>query len=152
MPVLGVKGLSNWVVVGDVTNTVKPAFAVAKKLEDSGRTVIRVSPYLRKQNVEKSKHTSNLSCCSDSVDAAAATSNDIYKKISDIPTNVQIDAVNLIISPRIGEEVLQEMANRKIRYCFIQPGADGGSVLSKAEELGIIVQQGCVLVQPLPPL
>jgi predicted CoA-binding protein len=130
-PVLGVKGLARWAVVGDVTNTAKPAFRVANKLESSGRTVYRVSPYVKDPSQQEDV---------------------VYKKLSDIPPETKIDAVNLIISPTIGVSVLEEMANRNIRYAFIQPGADGGNVLAKAKELGIIVEQGCVLVQPLPSL
>jgi predicted CoA-binding protein len=130
-PVLGVKGLARWAVVGDVTNPAKPAFRVANKLESSGRTVYRVSPYVKDPSKQEGV---------------------VYKKLSDIPPETKIDAVNLIISPRIGVSVLEEMANRDIRYAFIQPGADGGNVLAKAKELGIIVEQGCVLVQPLPSL
>ena len=127
-PVLSVKGLSRWAVVGDVSNTAKPAFRVASKLESSGRTVFRVSPY------------------------ADGKIMNTYKKLSDIPTEIKIDAVNLIISPRIGVSVLEEMSLLGIQYCFIQPGADGGNVLKKAKELGITVQQGCVLVEPLGSL
>lgn len=124
--VLGVQGLSRWAVVGDVTNPSKPAHAVANRIQDSGRTVYLVSPYARRPD------------------------EGIYKKLSDVPH--EIDAVNLIVSPRMGLKVLEEMAERNIRYCFIQPGADTPDVLSRAAELGIVVQQGCVLVQPLPPL
>lgn len=130
-PVLGVKGLERWAVVGDVTNPAKPAFRVANKLESSGRTVYRVSPYVKDASQQEGV---------------------VYKKLSDIPPETKIDAVNLIISPRIGVSVLEEMANRDIRYAFIQPGADGGNVLAKAKALGIIVEQGCVLVHPLPSL
>lgn len=131
-PVADVSGLTNWAVVGDVTNTAKPAFRVANAIESSGRTVFRVSPYARH--------------------AAGKGMDGVYKKLSDIPWDVHIDAVNLIISPRVGVEVLGEMAERNIQYCFIQPGADGPDVLAKATELGITVEQGCVLAQPLPRL
>ena len=60
--------------------------------------------------------------------------------------------VNLIISPKIGVGVLDTMASKGIKYVFIQPGADGGQVLPRAAELGLTVQQGCVLVTPLPSL
>mmetsp|Transcript_25996 Transcript_25996/g.39355 ORF Transcript_25996/g.39355 Transcript_25996/m.39355 type:complete len:165 (-) Transcript_25996:225-719(-) len=129
-PVLGVPNLRNWAVVGDVLNQQKPAFRVCQRLEDCGRNVYRVSPYKRKND--------SGSVC--------------YTSLEDIPDDITIDAVNLIISPGIGTKVLETMATKKIQYVFIQPGADGGDVLSRADELGLTVQQGCVLVTPLPDL
>eukprot|EP00547_Thalassionema_nitzschioides_P010546 CAMPEP_0194227832 /NCGR_PEP_ID=MMETSP0156-20130528/43061_1 /TAXON_ID=33649 /ORGANISM="Thalassionema nitzschioides, Strain L26-B" /LENGTH=181 /DNA_ID=CAMNT_0038960327 /DNA_START=424 /DNA_END=969 /DNA_ORIENTATION=- len=131
-PVLGVPNLRNWAVVGDVLNEQKPAFRVCQRLEEYGRTVYRVSPY----NTRKKKETNII----------------VYPSLEEIPDDITIDAVNLIISPRIGTTVLESMAKKNIQYAFIQPGADGGGVLSRADELGITVQQGCVLVTPLPEL
>ena len=123
-PVLGKwTNLKRWAVVGDVLNKNKPAFDVCARLEDCGRTVYRVSPYSKGE-------------CFTSIDAIEEP----------------VDAVNLIISPKLGLGVLDSMAAKGIQYAFIQPGADGGDVLPYAEKLGITVQQGCVLVTPLPKL
>ena len=132
-PVLGVPGLRHWAVVGDVLNARKPAFSVCSRLEDCGRKVYRVSPYIRE------------------------TTNECYKTFDELVVdndnkNVKIDAVNLVVSPRIGVTILERMAKEGIKYVFIQPGADGGDVLARASELGLTVQRGCVLVTSLPEL
>ena len=123
-PVLGVANLKRWAVVGDVLNQAKPAFDVCARLEACGRTVYRVSPYAKAGE------------CFSSLDAIDAP----------------IDAVNLIISPKIGVGVLDAMVAKGIKYVFIQPGADGGDVLPRAAQLSLTVQQGCVLVTALPKL
>jgi len=131
-PVLSVQGLSRWAVIGDVTNRNKPAFRVAERLKQSGRDVYLVTPYTR---------------------ADISESGDIlYRQLSDIPVQVKIDAVNLIISPRAGVKALEQMKERGIRFCFMQPGADTSDVVDKAKELGITFQRGCVLVEELPSL
>ena len=144
-PVLGAHP-RRWAVVGDVLNQNKPAFDVAARLEACGRNVARVSPYCK--------------------------SGEVATSLEAVPG--EIDAVNLIISPKLGVDVLEAAAARGIkcaaawdpytkhraftgrrsacRYVFIQPGADGGEVLPRAAALGLTVQQGCVLVTPLPPL
>mmetsp|Transcript_20137 Transcript_20137/g.27977 ORF Transcript_20137/g.27977 Transcript_20137/m.27977 type:complete len:155 (-) Transcript_20137:451-915(-) len=76
-PVLGVKGLSTWAVVGDVLNTAKPAFRVAQRIESSGRTTYRVSPYAKTESLSPAEK--------------------LYKSFQDIPLNTKIDAVNLIV-------------------------------------------------------
>mmetsp|Transcript_49383 Transcript_49383/g.158960 ORF Transcript_49383/g.158960 Transcript_49383/m.158960 type:complete len:135 (-) Transcript_49383:69-473(-) len=122
-PVLGAHP-RRWAVVGDVLNQNKPAFDVAARLEACGRNVARVSPYCK--------------------------SGEVATSLEAVPG--EIDAVNLIISPKLGVDVLEAAAARGIKYVFIQPGADGGEVLPRAAALGLTVQQGCVLVTPLPPL
>mmetsp|Transcript_33196 Transcript_33196/g.48714 ORF Transcript_33196/g.48714 Transcript_33196/m.48714 type:complete len:129 (+) Transcript_33196:196-582(+) len=122
-PVLSVKGLARWAVVGDVTNSLKPAFRVCERIEGTGATVYRVSPYGKHEGV--------------------------FTKLSEIPSDTKIDAVNLVVSPSVGVIALEEMKQRDIKYCFIQPGADGGDVLTTAAKLGITVQRGCVLMQDM---
>jgi predicted CoA-binding protein len=68
----------------------------------------------------------------------------------DIPQTIKIDAVNLCINYRIGLTVLEEMKQRGIKYCFFQPGADQGEeIIRKVEELGIVYQRGCMIVEPM---
>ena len=92
-PVLGVPDLKRWAVVGDVLNQAKPAFDVCKRLESCGRTVYRVSPYAKDGE------------CFSSLDAI------------DEP----IDAVNLIISPKLGVGVLDAMVRRADSYIIPLP-------------------------------
>ncbi|KAK7236844.1 nucleoside-triphosphate diphosphatase [Aureococcus anophagefferens] len=61
-----------------------------------------------------------------------------------------VDAVNLVVSPKIGERELEAIAASGTRYVFLQPGADGARVVLAARRLGLVVQRGCVLVDEFP--
>ena len=126
MSVLQQPGLRVWAVVGDVLNTMKPASSVVQRLQKSGRQVLLVNP-----------RDETGQCFTDLATAAA---------------EAPIDAVNLIINPKIGLGVVRDMKDLGIKHLFIQPGADTPPVLAEAERLGLTVEQGCVLVQSIPPL
>ena len=85
-PVLGAHP-RRWAVVGDVLNQNKPAFDVAARLEACGRNVARVSPYCK--------------------------SGEVATSLEAVPG--EIDAVNLIISPKLGVDVLEAAAARGIK-------------------------------------
>lgn len=131
-PVLGQRGLITWAVVGDVLDTSKPAFNVASSIESQDRILYRVSPTLDPKDASPKKR--------------------LYKKFLDIPSEVKIDAVNLCVNYRIGLVVLEGMEKRGIKYCFIQPGADHADLLKRAEELRIVYQTGCMIVQRMVDL
>lgn len=130
--VLSQRDLITWAAVGDVLNPSKPASRVATSIENQGRILYRVSPTIDVNEASPKKR--------------------LYKKFIDIPSDVQIDAVNLCVNYRIGLGVLDEMKKRGIRYCFMQPGADHADIIEKAEELGIVYQRGCMIVEPLGEL
>ena len=131
-PVLSQRGLITWAVVGDVLDSSKPASRVVASIEGQDRVLYRVSPTL------------------DANDSSTNAKKRLYKKFAEIPSdNVTIDAVNLCVNYRIGMGVLDEMKKRGIRYCFMQPGADHEEIVQKAEELGLVYQRGCMIVEPL---
>jgi predicted CoA-binding protein len=43
---------------------------------------------------------------------------DCYRSLADVPADVRIDAVNLVVAPRVGLEVLRAMAQRGIQRVF----------------------------------
>lgn len=131
-PVLGRSGLVTWAIVGDCLDPSKPASRVASSIKDQGRVLSCISPTL------------------DAKDASSARRQ--YKKFSDVPADAKIDAVNLCVNWRVGLAVLDEMEARGVRYCFMQPGADRDEVVKRAEELGIVYQRGCMIVEPMLPL
>mmetsp|Transcript_3253 Transcript_3253/g.4868 ORF Transcript_3253/g.4868 Transcript_3253/m.4868 type:complete len:164 (+) Transcript_3253:31-522(+) len=131
-PTLSLQGLHTWAVVGDILNPTKPASSVASSIESQGKILYRVSPTLDVKDASPKKR--------------------LYKKFADIPhppEGLTIDAVNLCCNYRIGIVVLEEMKKRGIKYCFFQPGADHADAVSKAEELGIVYQCGCMIVESL---
>ena len=115
-----------WAVVGDVLNAAKPASRIVQRLQSEGRDVALCNPR------DKSGG------CHPSLAAAQEAG--------------PVEAVNLVIAPAVGVGVVEEMWRLGIRYLFVQPGADAERVLRRARGLGLVVETGCVLVQPLPPL
>jgi predicted CoA-binding protein len=116
---------AHWAVVGDVLNPAKHASQIVTRLESTGRTVAMVNP------------RDDTGSCHPSVAAAIAAGQ-------------RIDAVNLVISPRAGVSIVEDMWRCGVRYLFVQPGADAPHVLARAAELGLVVRTGCVLVEALP--
>ena len=112
--------------MGDVLNPAKPASHIVQRLQSAGRAVALVNPR------DKSGR-----CFTSLAEAVQTTGG--------------IDAVDLVISPALGIGVVEEMWRLGIRYVFMQPGADSPRVLQRARQLGLVVEQGCVLVQELPP-
>lgn len=113
-----------WAVAGDVLNPSKPASRVVQRLRASGREVRLLNPR-------------------DQTGACA-------RSIADAGPGL-VDAVNLVIAPAIGLQIVDEMHALGVRYLFCQPGADAPSVLARARALGLVVVRGCVLVEELPP-
>ena len=105
----------------------KVAPRIVKRLRDVGRTVHLINP--------------------------RDTSGQCYASLSKaIVDGAKIDAVNLVISPLVGRDVVEDMWRLGIRYLFVQPGADADFVLQRGRELGLEVQTGCVLVDHISPL
>ena len=57
---------------------------------------------------------------------------------------------NIVVSPKIGEKEIVALADRGVRYAFLQPGADAANVVMAARRCGVTVQRGCVLVNGWP--
>ena len=57
----------------------------------------------------------------------------LYKTISDLPEKV--DVVDMVVSPKIGMEILDKIKEAGIRYVFFQPGTYNDEIIKKAKEL-----------------
>ena len=111
---------ARWAVVGDVLHPRKPARAVVERLEAAGKTVHRVSPRDRTGTLPKT------------LGAVAAAGE-------------AIDVVDLIINPRDGIKVVEEMVELGVRAVFIQPGAGSEEIEALCKREDIEVHNGCVL-------
>jgi uncharacterized protein len=58
-----------------------------------------------------------------------------------------IDVVDLVISPKVGPSIVDEMIELDIKNIFIQPGAGSDEIVEKCKAAGISVHQGCVLME-----
>lgn len=109
----------NWAVVGDVLNEGKFACSIAKKLERKDYNVFKVNP--------------------------RSDDPQVYKSLKDIKDKV--DVIDLVITPKIGIEVVKEASELGIDKIFIQPGAESREIINFCKEKGIKVYEGCVLVE-----
>ena len=153
-----------WAVVGDVLNPDKFASKIVRRLEDCGRTVHLVNPRddtgrchknitgaaaaAAGKGEEQEQEAKNAQQGGGAAGAASAASGGGEQR----PRLANIDAINLVISPRVGTDFVEEMWRLGIRYLFVQPGADAPHVLARARELGLVVKQSCVLREEFPPM
>ena len=95
----------------------KQADAIAAGLRAAGRTVHRVNPRDRTGALPKT------------LDAVGEP----------------IDVVDLIINPRDGLQIVEQMAGLGVKMAFVQPGAGSEEIEARCEAAGIEVHNGCVL-------
>ncbi|MFO0861284.1 MAG: CoA-binding protein [Phycisphaerales bacterium] len=71
-----------------------------------------------------------------------------------------VHAISIITPPPVTERIIEEAGKLGIRHVWMQPGAESGAAIARAEELGMNVIAGgaCVLVvlgyrehAPVPP-
>eukprot|EP00621_Florenciella_sp_RCC1693_P010662 CAMPEP_0182530478 /NCGR_PEP_ID=MMETSP1323-20130603/5943_1 /TAXON_ID=236787 /ORGANISM="Florenciella parvula, Strain RCC1693" /LENGTH=131 /DNA_ID=CAMNT_0024739777 /DNA_START=36 /DNA_END=431 /DNA_ORIENTATION=+ len=118
-------GKRRWAVVGDALNQAKPAYRVAEKLREAGKDVVVVNPRAREDVVSSGLCVLSLRDCA----------------------QPPIDVVDLIISPKIGPDIIVQMAELGIPDVFIQPGAGTDEIREAAASAGISVHEGCVLIE-----
>jgi uncharacterized protein len=115
--------LKNWAVIGTTKDTSKFGYRVYKKLKSKGYNVYPVNPGLDEIRGEKCYHS--------------------VTDIDDV-----IDVVSLIINPKIGIEVLDQVHEKGIKNVWCQPGAESQELIDKAKGFGMnIIVNECVLTE-----
>ncbi|MDR3564961.1 MAG: CoA-binding protein [Negativicutes bacterium] len=116
-------GGKSWAVVGANNNHDKFGCKIFKYLERSGKyKVYPVNPGLDEVQGQK-----------------------CYASVKDLPEKP--DAVNVVVPPRAGEQVLRDCAEAGIKTVWLQPGADTDAVVKMGRQLGLDVICACVLVE-----
>jgi hypothetical protein len=64
-----------------------------------------------------------------------------YKSIRDIPGDVEI--ASLYVPPSVGVRVLDEIAAKKVREVYVNPGAESDELLERARVLGLRAVIAC---------
>lgn len=112
-----------WALVGVTEDKTKFGYKIFKKLMEKGYTVYGVNP--KYEEIEGQK---------------------IYKSISDLPEKVE--CINVVVSPKISMNVLDEIIKNNINYVWFQPGAFDEEVLNKAKGSGLeVVYFDCLYVE-----
>ena len=67
-----------------------------------------------------------------------------YASVLDVPG--PIDMATLYVPPEIGVRVIEEIARKGIPEVWLNPGADGENVVSRARALGLNTIQACSIM------
>jgi uncharacterized protein len=67
-----------------------------------------------------------------------------FKSVREIPTNV--DEASIYLAPHLVPAILQEIAAKKIKRVWLNPGTESDDAIERAEELGIEAIVGCSIV------
>jgi predicted CoA-binding protein len=116
-------GLKTWAVVGANDNKDKFGYKIFKFMQNTGKyKVYPVNPGL--SEVMGSK---------------------CYPTLKDLPEKP--DVVDVVVPPRVGEQIMRDCAEAGIQNVWLQPGADAKSVIDLGRELGLNVVCACVMAE-----
>lgn len=109
-------------VVGASSNPEKYGYTITKNLIDRGYTVYPVNPRLEELH--------GVKC---------------YKTLADIP--IKVDVVDMVVPPKITEEVVKECLKLKLMRVWMQPGSESDAAVEFCKKNGIKVIYGaCVMM------
>lgn len=113
--------MKTWAVVGATDNTEKFGYKIYKTLKDAGYTVYPVNPGVA--------DIQGVTC---------------YASVSELPEVPE--AVDVVVPPKVGEQIMKECAAAGIRNVWLQPGANSESVSKLGKQLGLeVIDKGCVM-------
>ncbi|MFH1681327.1 MAG: CoA-binding protein [Candidatus Eisenbacteria bacterium] len=67
-----------------------------------------------------------------------------FKSVRDIPGEVEI--ASLYVPPQVGVRLLEEIAKKKVREVYVNPGAESDELLERANELGLRAIVACSIL------
>jgi uncharacterized protein len=109
-------------VVGASADRLKFGNKAVRAFRDAGWTVFPIHPTLAE------------------VEGIAA-----YPSLDSVPVHA-LDQVSLYVPPRIGAQVLDQVARKDVGEVWLNPGSDSPEILDRAAELGINVIQACSIL------
>jgi uncharacterized protein len=68
-----------------------------------------------------------------------------YASLDSLPLT-ELDQVSLYVPPRIGVQVLDQVARKKVGEVWLNPGSESPEILDRAAELGVNVIQACSIL------
>lgn len=68
-----------------------------------------------------------------------------YKSILDIP-ETSFDMVSVYLPPQVGMKAIEEIAKKKVKEVWFNPGAESPELTAKAEKLGLTAIEACSIV------
>jgi predicted CoA-binding protein len=67
-----------------------------------------------------------------------------YSSVLEVPES--IDLATVYVPPRTGVRILDDLAKKGVDEVWLNPGADGSEVVSRARELGLRTRQLCSIL------
>ena len=111
--------MKNWAVVGATTKKNRFGYKIVKKLNDNDYNVFPVNP--------KFEEVGGLKC---------------YDQLSSI--EAQIDVVDMVVNPKHGIKVMEEINKLGIKYVWLQPGTRSQEIRDFAAENDIELVENCI--------
>lgn len=111
-----------WALVGATDNKAKFGYRIFKFMVDRGFEVYPVNPGV--------KEVYGRTC---------------YESLEALP--IKPEAVDFVVPPRVGEQVVRDCARLGIQNVWLQPGADAAAIVKLAEELELTVVTDCIMVR-----
>lgn len=108
-------------VIGASSDRRKFGNKAFRAFRDQGHTVIPVNP--NEREVEGTKTVAS---------------------VTDIPGDV--DMVTVYVPPEIGVRIMDDVAKKRVKEVWLNPGADGDEVIARARALGIEPIIACSIV------
>ncbi|KYZ77091.1 CoA-binding protein [Anaerosporomusa subterranea] len=110
-----------WAIVGATDNTEKFGYKIYKCMKTAGYTVYPVNPGV--------SDIQGVKC---------------YPRLQDLPE--QPEVVDVVVPPKVGEQIMKECAEAGIKNVWLQPGANAESVSKLGKQLGLeVIDTGCVM-------
>ena len=111
--------LANWAVVGATDKKNRFGYKIVKILKENGYIVFPINPKL--------DEVAGRKC---------------FSSLPEVPE--KIDVVDMVVNPKIGIEVMEEVAKEKVHYVWLQPGARSEEIRKFAEEKDIYLVEDCI--------
>ncbi|MEG6585925.1 CoA-binding protein [Dendrosporobacter sp. 1207_IL3150] len=112
-----------WAVVGATDNTQKFGYKIFKCLVNNKIQVFAVNPGV-----------------------SEILGHKCYPSLKDLPQRP--DAVNVVVPPRVGEQIMHECAELGIMNIWLQPGADTAELIELGQQLGLnVVSNACIMIE-----
>lgn len=110
----------SWAVVGVTVDKDRFGYKIWKKLKEHNYQAYGVNPKYDEIDGEK-----------------------IYSNLREIDEKIEV--VDMVVSPKIGIGILDEIKEEDIEYVFFQPGTYNDKVLAKAKDLGLkYISHDCI--------
>ncbi|ADQ13803.1 CoA-binding protein [Halanaerobium hydrogeniformans] len=113
--------MKNWAVVGATDKKNKFGYKIYKKLKNHNYNVYPVNPNL------------------ETIDG-----DQCYPDLASVP--VEIDVVDMVVNPRIGIKVMENIKTEGINYVWLQPGTRSSQIRDFAKNNKITIVESCVLI------